>query len=159
MTEAAQREGTITLEQVAMLLQLSKERVRQLVASGHIPKVGRNTYSLVGAVRGYLRLKDEELLRVREAASNNGLRSARQREIELRIAIKERELIEIEEAYQIIAFFIAQLHAEFEGLPRRVTRDRDFKQKIQDEIDAAFTRVAEAAARAGSELSDGEGMR
>lgn len=142
-----------------MLLMISKERVRQLVASGHIPKVGRNTYSLVGAIRGYLRFKDEELRRVRDEASANGLRSVRQAEIEMRMAERRRDLISRAAAEAAMLSLVGFINEEFGGFAARVTRDRALRDQIDAELDLTINRVSDRCGEARGRLSKREEPR
>ena len=143
--------GLIAIGQAARLLMISDERVRQLQKQGYIPRVPkRGVVPLVGAVQGYLRyLKDEERQTSKSAAASR-VTDARTREIELRIAERQRDLIPQEDARAVIGEMAAMLKAEFVGLPARVTRDLDLRRTLEQEVDASFARLAASAERAGS---------
>ena len=143
--------GLIAIGQAARLLMISDERVRQLQKQGYIPRAPkRGVVPLVGAVQGYLRyLKDEERQTSKSAAASR-VTDARTREIELRIAERQRDLIPQEDARAVIGEMAAMLKAEFVGLPARVTRDLDLRRTLEQEVDASFARLAASAERAGS---------
>ena len=148
--------GLIAIGQAARLLMISDERVRQLQKQGYIPRAPkRGVVPLVGAVQGYLRyLKDEERQSSKSAAASR-VTDARTREIELRIAERQRDLIPQEDARAVIGEMAAMLKAEFVGLPARVTRDLDLRRTLEQEVDASFARLAASAERARSALVTG----
>ena len=148
--------GLIAIGQAARLLMISDERVRQLQKQGYIPRAPkRGVVPLVGAVQGYLRyLKDEERQTSKSAAASR-VTDARTREIELRIAERQRDLIPQEDARAVIGEMAAMLKAEFVGLPARVTRDLDLRRTLEQEVDASFARLAASAERARSALVTG----
>ena len=148
--------GLIAIGQAARLLMISDERVRQLQKQGYIPRAPkRGVVPLVGAVQGYLRyLKDEERQSSKSAAASR-VTDARTREIELRIAERQRDLIPQEDARAVIGEMAAMLKAEFVGLPARVTRDLDLRRTLEQEVDDSFARLAASAERARSALVTG----
>ena len=148
--------GLIAIGQAARLLMISDERVRQLQKQGYIPRAPkRGVVPLVGAVQGYLRyLKDEERQSSKSAAASR-VTDARTREIELRIAERQRDLIPQEDARAVIGEMAAMLKAEFVGLPARVMRDLDLRRTLEQEVDASFARLAASAERARSALVTG----
>ncbi|NKW10280.1 hypothetical protein HGG76_15175 [Ochrobactrum tritici] len=82
------------------------------------PGCGQGKYPLVEAVQGYVRsLKDEER-RSTKSAADNGLKAARQREVELRIAKEEGRLVELDDVEAVSSSILATLRAEL-GFPRR----------------------------------------
>ncbi len=148
--------GLIPIGQAARLLLISDERIRQLQKQGYIPRAPkRGVVPLVGAVQGYLRyLKDEERQSSKSAAASR-VTDARTREIELRIAERQRDLIPQEDARAVIGEMAAMVKAEFVGLPARVTRDLDLRRTLEQEVDASFARLAASAERARSALATG----
>ncbi len=148
--------GLLPIGQAARLLLISDERIRQLQKQGYIPRAPkRGLVPLVGAVQGYLRyLKDEERQSSKSAAASR-VTDARTREIELRIAERQRDLIPQEDARAVIGEMAAMVKAEFVGLPARVTRDLDLRRTLEQEVDASFARLAASAERARSALATG----
>ena len=111
-------------------------------------------------IAGYIKFQLASRRRSSEAVAEVGLRAARQREIEVRIAEREHRLIETEEAMAIVEEIVDTYQAEFGGLPARVTRDIPLRQKVEAEVDASLTRVSklfrrrEAQIRATGSISD-----
>ncbi|TCQ79564.1 hypothetical protein EDF68_104148 [Ochrobactrum sp. BH3] len=153
---------TLTAGQIASLLTLSIERVRQLVNAGYIPRIGKAKYPVVGAVQGYIRfLKDEEK-RTSKSAADDSLKAARQREVELRIAKEEGRLVDMDDVEAVTSSIFATLRAELAGLPASVTRDVKLRAEIEKGLNGAFARSqskfqeASSALRAGHDPLGGE---
>jgi hypothetical protein len=89
--------GTISADVAARLVKVSPRRLQQLVGEGWIPKAAYGRYTVVSVVHGYLSYRDDVEQRRSAAASDNDLRAVRRREIEQRMAIRDRELINIVE--------------------------------------------------------------
>jgi hypothetical protein len=154
----AEPTGLIPIGQAARLLMISEERIRQLVRQGHVPRSDKRGYvQLVGAVQGYLRyLKDDERRSARSAADSR-VRDARALEIELRIAERSRDLIPIEDALTAMAELAGMVRSELAGLPARLTRIIDERQRIETEIDGVLSRLAERAAQKAESLEADRG--
>ena len=110
---------------------------------------------LVGAVQGYLRyLKDDER-RSAKSAADSRVRDARALEIELRIAERTRDLIPLEDALADMAELAASVRSELAGLPARLTRIIDERQKIESEVDGVLSRLSERATEKAAALGAG----
>jgi len=157
MAESSQptQVGMISAEQAAKLLKVSAERVRQLVRGGWIKKAAKNQYPLVGVVHGYIDfLKDEER-RTSLVQNESGLKAARQREVELRIAERERSLVPRDEAEAAMDVVVGKVNAEMNGLAARVTRDIEMRTKIEIEVHASLQRISEALEAGSENLASG----
>jgi hypothetical protein len=147
--------GLIPIEQAALLLMISAERVRQLVKAGSIPKPAKGRVPLVGAVQGYIRFLKDEDRRSTKTASASRVQDARAQEIELRTAERKRELIPIEEATAALDFVVAKVRGEMTGLPIRFTRDVPLRRKLEDELNGALRRATEALRKASDDVRSG----
>jgi hypothetical protein len=145
--------GSLNLEQTCRLLMLSKARVQQLVKGGYIPKPAKDTYPIIGAVQGYIKFLKEEERRTSKVQADSRVRDARAREIELRIAEREHDLIPIEDAKAEISAFTQDTRAEITGLGARITRDMELRRQIDTEVDQILHRLAERAEKAGHALA------
>lgn len=143
--------GMITLDQACKLIMLSGERIRQLVKAGYIPKASRNMYPLVGLVQGHIRYMRDEERRSSKSAAESGLKAARQKEVELRIAERSGDLINVNEHSDIVDELCGLFLSGLASLPARATRDVALRRKIEIECDAIRT---ELAARAASRAAD-----
>ena len=142
----------IPLETAARLLMISAERVRQLIKDGYIPRPVPGRTTLVGAVQGYIRFRDDADRRATKSASANRVTDARASEIELRLAERRREVIPREEAEAANAFVVGLVNEELNGLPARLTRDVPTRRKYEAEVDGSKARIAKALADAAEHL-------
>lgn len=146
--------GLVGADQAARLIRVTPRRLQQLAAEGYIKKFGRGQYSLVQVVQGYLDFKDEQIKQASRSADESELRRARIREIEIRTAQLEGDLILAADAMAILDEVIGVIRSGFSGMPARLTRDLDLRDKLEDGIDgvlrAAAKRIAKAAEAAGT---------
>jgi hypothetical protein len=156
-SDQKQAGGNLNLEQVCRLLMLTKQRIQQLVKAGYIPKPAKDTYPIVGAVQGYIRFLKEEERRTSKVQADSRVRDARAREIELRIAERERDLIPIDDAKAEIAAFVTDTRGEIVGMGARITRDMDVRRKIEIECEGILKRLAERAEKASLALETESG--
>lgn len=139
MTESPAVE-TVTTAKAVGLLMLTEGRLRQLAKDGWFPKAVKGRYKLEPLVQGYIRfLKDEER-RTSRVQADSGLKAARQREVELRIAEREGRLVELDEIKAVFVHVMATVRAELNGLPAAVTRDAKLRDEIESYMNGAFAR-------------------
>lgn len=153
--EAQPQAGYITLEQACRLVMLSNERIRQLVKDGYIPKPAKNSYPLVGVVQGYIRFLRDEDRRSSKTAAESGLKAARQREVEVRTAERERKLIDVTEHSDIVDELCGLFISGLASLPARVTRDVSMRRKVETECDAIRNDIAARAAERARDVGAG----
>lgn len=152
---AEQKQGEITIEQAGRLLDLTAERIRQLIKEGYIEKTRYGHTTLVSAVRGYIRFLKEKASDRTQNAAENRVRDARAREIEMRLAREERELIPQDEAQQammMLSTFVAQ---QFQGLPAQITRDMALRKQIEKNLDQAQENISAALGKLSGFVQDG----
>lgn len=153
--EEQQQAGMITASQASKLLMVTPQWLRQLAAKGYIPKAVKGQYPLVATVQGYIRwLKDEER-RTSKVQAESGLKAARQREVELRIAEKEGRVVDMEDVEAFFSFNAATFRAELEGVPASVTRDLKLREAIEQAINGAISRFERRFREAGEALRAG----
>ncbi|WP_375791190.1 hypothetical protein ACE102_07515 [Bradyrhizobium sp. vgs-9] len=139
----------LTSSLAGRLLMISAERVRQLSKEGWIEKQTKDQFYLVDVVQGYIRFRNDADRRAQKSAADSRVRDARAREIELRNAVREGRLIEIDEAIGTVEQMIGLFRAETAGLPARVTRDLQFRKTIETAVNDILERVADIAAERG----------
>ena len=141
--------------QMAQLLVLSLERLRQLAKEGHIPRAVKGNYPLVATVQGYVRFLKAEERRTTLVEGDRDLKKARQREIEIRIAREEGHLVDFEDVQAVFSVVMGELRSELLGVPAAVTRDPKLRTAIKTAHEQAFGRASKkfgahaAALRAG----------
>jgi len=154
------RDPIDTQRELGDRLGISEAMVRKLIGDGFIPRAPGGGVPHFDGLAGYIKFQLASRRRSSEAVAEVGLRAARQREIEVRIAEREHRLIETDEAMAIIEEIVDTYRAEFVELPTRVTRDIPLRQKVEAEVDASLTRVSklfrrrEAQVRTAGSVSD-----
>lgn len=127
--------GTVTAGQAARLLMLTPRRLRQLAEAGHIPSAVRGRYPLAAVITGYLRFLRESIERVAENNAGASLASAKEREMRLRLAQREAQLVDTVDVEAFHKFSSSLYRRELDGLAKAVSSD----PIVAGQIDAALT--------------------
>lgn len=149
---------TYPLETISQLLMLTPQRVNQLERAGWVPKAGRNAYSLVSAVQGYIKFLRDENSRTSKSAAQSRVQDARAREIELRIAREENRVVEVEDVEILVAEIVGAFRSELSGVPAGCTRDLELRRTIETKLNGAIDRCRkrfEEAQRSAWNSSEG----
>jgi hypothetical protein len=145
----------MTADMAGRLIMKSGERVRQLAKEGWIPKHGTGQgarYALVDVVQGYIRFRDDVDRRGQKTAAATRISDARAREIELRTAIREGRLIDLDEALDAVEELIGLLRTELSGLPARCTRDLQIRRTIETVRNDILDRIADLAEQKAKDM-------
>jgi hypothetical protein len=152
----------VTSAQAAQLLMITPPEFKQLAQKGWVTALDHDRYPLLAVVQGYLRFVRAELV------SDNDIRLARKREIDQRVAIKERALIAVADHQMIIAEGFGGLVAELAQVGQRAAglqlTGGELAEAIRADIENALHRTADrldqAAARLGlaSEPAAGDAL-
>jgi hypothetical protein len=129
---------------LAKHLDLTRQRVSQLEADGVIKKSAGGKFDQNVCRIAYLRWLRDTDRRATKSAAASRVSDARTREIELRIAQREKKLIETSEAFSILDEIIGIYGDSYRGLPARATRDLKVRRAIQAEVNATQERVVTA---------------
>lgn len=138
----------VSVPVLALVLGMSERRVAQCVAENIIPPpVAKGKYLLVASVNAYIAWQRDDQRRHTKSAAQSRVADARAREIEIRTAERERELIPLTDALAHTNEVIGGMVARLEGLPAAFTRDLGERRKLETLIDAIRTDVADRAAK------------
>ena len=137
---------TITAEVAAKLLMIEPPQFQECVRKGWITAVESGRYPWIGVVQGYIRFVRSKLV------PEDEIRRARKREIDLRVAEKERTVIPVTDHRAVIAEGFAGLQAELHGIGGRVTSDAALGEAIRVEIESALHRAADRLDQAAAKL-------
>jgi len=147
--------GEITTENAAKLIMVSSVWLTKLAQQGYVTKLGRDRWNLVNVVQGYIKwLKDEDR-RSSKSASASRVQDLKAEALELQMAERRRELIEMEEAKAAVAFLAAMVRDELSGMPARVTRDRDLRKVLEKDAHDSLDRISRGLEKASRALDDG----
>ena len=139
--------GLITVEQAAALLMKSKERIRQLVVAGYIPRAGRDQYPLVGVVQGYIRFREDASQRAEPARAKADLDRTRAEYIRQRAEREEARLAPTAEVEAYIRLIVEEMLSQMEALPSHLCEkpeERDRFSAIVASIRRDMDRLMEA---------------
>lgn len=145
----------MTTAQVAALLLLSPERVRQLAKEGHIEKAGRDRFHPTSAIQGYIRYLRDEARQSSKSAAASRIQDIRAEKMEHDLMVAKREHLPKEDLELAIDTIAAAVIGEVTSLGARVTRDPTLKAKIDQEADNALNRIADKIDRAASAAVSG----
>ena len=147
---------TITLAEAMALLQLSKQRLGQLVKDGWIKRPpSRGRYGLADVVQGYIRFLRDDARRSSKSAAHSRLQDVRVRKEELAIAERERELVPLADAMTLVDEVCGAVVARVNAIPARFTRNIEQRAALQREVDDALTEVADHIEKLGGAFSSG----
>jgi hypothetical protein len=153
----ADEPGTISTPVACQLLMLSQQRLGQLERDGWIKRVSVGVWRTVDLVQGYIRFLKSEERRTSKTATLSRMQEAKARQIDLKVAREQGEVVEMADARAVVIDYIGAIKAGIDGLPARCTRDlptrRIFEAGLNDILDGAANRLAQqgAALRVGSE--------
>ena len=149
---------TVSASELAEVWAVTPERVRQLAKSGTIPVGERGRYPCKRTLLAFAVYQRGLAERARSQGSDgNRAKLARAREIELRIAQREGELIEADAACAAMMTLAGTVRSSLDGLPARFTRDLRERDRLRKEIDDILEGVARALDVAGQAVRTGGG--
>lgn len=137
---------TISAGDLSAIVGVTTERLRQFATEGIIERVGRGVYRFPEVLTALYRHQRDAAARGHATDNNDRVKVARAREIELRIAQRERELIALADAEGAMRDTFGALRSELEGVAAAATRDRQIKHRIEDLIAGALTRASDRIA-------------
>lgn len=132
----------ISREFAAKLLQINERHVVRLTAEGWIKKNVGDRFTIGGCVHGYINSLKDETRRSSKSAAASKKDDARTREIELRIAQRERTLVSVTEVQDCFDTVWGALRSEVDGLPARMRRNKALREEIQKILDGVLDRSA-----------------
>ncbi len=142
--------ANFSTRQITVLVEIGEDRLAQIEQAGFIKRAGRNSWPAIETLSGLVRFYRDENRRGPKSTADAQWRAARAREIEIRIAERERKLMQTDEATKALENIIGLFLTELSGLPASVTRDLQFRQQIEDQIFNMRSRISnrlEAEAR------------
>ena len=134
---------TITVDQAATLLGRSRRWIYNLVEGGFIQKAGSGKYTVVGVVRGAMAYYEDQIKKNQKTAAASRVTDARTREIELKIAQRQGQLIDREEHEALLELVTGRYLGALGGIPAQVSRDPTERERVERIIDQERERLAD----------------
>jgi hypothetical protein len=150
-------QGIATTQELIAVLEITGTRIGQLAAEGWFKPIAKNRWNRDEVYRGYLKFLKSDDRRSTKSAAENRVRDAKAREIEMRIAERERDLIRYEEAETALEAVVGMVRTEMGGVAARVTRDLPMRRAIEKAINEGLTRIVDRLAVEVAALQKGDG--
>ena len=150
------KEKYVAVQTLAWLLDLTPQRINQLVAEGWIRKSARNSIFIKDGVKGHLAFVEDRHEKTRHTATDDELRAERARKLRLENDRTEGKIMETDAAFDAIDKICATIRIGLAALPARVTRELALRRKIEDEVDRILTVVSAKLEDRGTLLAGGE---
>lgn len=147
--------GIISRETAAKLLLITPRHLARLVADGWIKKTSDDKYTVVSCVQGYVAYLKDETRRNSKSAAASHLDQMRAREVELRIAAREKELLPLDEVVASMDIIAVTFRQALDGFPARFTRDPELKARLRTATDEVLNTVADTLEAQAKKLAPG----
>jgi hypothetical protein len=141
--EAGLGASILSAEMAGELLMIGGERVRQLHKAGWIKK-GSMGFRLIDVVHGYIQYRNDAERRSTKSAAANRVTDMRAREIELRVARREAELLERDDALEVVDELVGIFLSALSSIPPRLTREIRERRHTEGVMHDVQTEVAQA---------------
>lgn len=152
---ASALDASLTTEQAASLIGVTDRYIRQLMQDGRFKRDANGVLTVFAVVRGYIEAKDQEIEQARLKAADNEVRRAKAKEINLRIAEKERELVPRDEVEALVQLVVGEIVSRLQGLPARFTRDINERRRLEQLVYDIRGEVADLTAKYGETFRTG----
>lgn len=151
-------EMLLTAPQVAALAGRTDRWVRGMAKDGYFEKDGRGRYRLESIIRGLLQHEEDQAAKGSQAVAASRATDARTAEIEQRIAMRDRQLIPIDDAIMAMDKVIGVTNSELMGLPARISRDLSIRRKVDAEVHRIRQKISNALAEMSGAAKTGVGL-
>lgn len=147
---------TLDTATAAALLMMTPRNLQYLAKDGWVKRAGPGRWPLVALVQGYIKALKDETARRTKSAADSRVRDARAAEIEMRMAVKSRDLIPIAEAMYSVDEIAGAFLAAVSALPARITRDQRERARLEQIVDQTRGHLAARFAEIGAALRTGK---
>lgn len=149
---------TISTSELARACGRTPQWVRDQGRAGYFEPAGRGRWKVASVYQGLVERADAIAKAGEKSAAASRATDARTREIEQRIAIRERELIPVEDAVMALDKVVGVVSGELSGLPARISRDLTIRKKAETEVHVARRKISEALAEMSGAARTGVGL-
>ncbi len=157
-TESKPAAGEVNTKTAAMLLMITPARVGQIEKEGYFAKAGRDRYRLIDLVQGFIKYLRDDARRNSASAASQALQAAKAREVEARVAEREKrqERAGQQAALDAVDDLLPPLKADLFAIPARATADLATRRKVEDLIDAAIAASGDRARALAAKIEAGK---
>lgn len=161
---AIQWPDSVSQLELARLLGITGPGVGKVVKAGFLKKTADGKrLELIPSLRGYVDYKVEQATRrfSRETPTDR-LAAKREQQLDRKLAIEDRQIIDLSEALDVYDEIVGLFLTTLGGLPARLTRNLEERERIEQVIDTAQGQLAQkfgekrVRLQAGTEPADPE---
>jgi hypothetical protein len=154
------RATTVTTKQLRAMIELSPARLTQLENEGVIKRASRDRWVLIDTLLALIRFYRSDARRSARSVAEGRVRDARAEYFEVRTAEKLRQLVDIDDAGEVLAVLCGLLKQEIQGQPARVGgKDLALRRRLEDDGYEMLLHVSNALGAAAASLREGgEGL-
>ena len=145
----------VSTADLAEILNVTERRIQQLAGTGVLRRQAHGTWVLPESVQAFIahRLNGATTkLKAKSGGAEERLKDIKARREELKLAREERELVPLADAIFAMDQIAGTIGLEVNNVPARYTRDLDERDRLQVEIDAVLTKVANRISECGAAL-------
>lgn len=128
----------LSAELLGAAVGVSPEYLRKLARAGRFKAVSRGRFKSIDVFRGMRAALLDHSKKSRTSDEARALAAARRREIEIRTAAMEGDLLSMESLLEVIGDVVGSFRSRLAGVPAAVTRDPAMRARIESEIEAAL---------------------
>ena len=147
----------VTLAVAADITGYSKTWLLKLAENGYFAKQARGVYKIGDVVRGIIKFVQEKKKSATKSAAADRLLAVRAEEIELRIRMREGEVVEMRAAEELFMSVLGDLKYQLEGFPAQMSRDLELRRKMDDALNVIFRRTSDKWGKESEELKNSGG--
>lgn len=149
--------AVVSTTELATLTALTPRRIQMLAEEGKIVRVSAGRFKLADVLPAMVRMAKEDARKTTASTKQGRLTEAKAREVELRIAEKQRDLVTLNEAIDAIDAVCGAFRTELSGLAARMHRTPDERSRLEAELDGILNRIADRFEQEGAALRTGGG--
>lgn len=155
---APKRAKGVSAAAVGRHLDLSRQRVGQLLAEGAFSRSEGDRFDLDACRLAYIRYLRDENRRGSKAAGVSRAQDARAREIERRMARDDNQLLDVADVLALNTEIVGAFVSELRGVPAASTRDLATRATVEEVLNGAMGRCRERFAKLSDDLRRGRGI-
>lgn len=148
-------DGSVSASDLSAFLDITPRRLGQLVEEGHAVRSGRGRYDFFETIHKYTSFLRDGPTKYRSNDIREQLDEARRAEIEQRMAIRDRDLIPMDDAMAAFEVFSGLILQFVSGLPAQISREVGDRKRIEKICDAGRASLAAKAAEVAASIRAG----
>jgi phage terminase Nu1 subunit (DNA packaging protein) len=137
-------------------LDVSAQWIGKLVKAGVLTKLPDGAFDLDKSRVRYIRHLRDEVRRGGQTDATARAQEARARQLELKLAKEEGELLELTAVEEVMGDIIATFNSELIGVPAACSRDLEARDRIEEAVNGAIARCQKRFDQAVAALSHGQ---